>query len=61
MGMIAIVPATVVDDALRILSERGVPSWVCGEIRDRREGEHGDAQAKGGKGGASTLVGAYAY
>jgi len=61
MGMIAIVPAAVVDEALRLLSERGVPSWVCGEIRDRREGEHGDAEAKGGKGGASTLIGSYAH
>jgi hypothetical protein len=37
-----------------------VPSWVCGEIRDRREGELGDAEAKGGKGGATTLIGSYA-
>jgi phosphoribosylformylglycinamidine cyclo-ligase len=60
MGMIAIVPASAADAALRVLQERGVPSWVCGEIRDRREGEHGDAEAKGGKGGATSLMGAYA-
>ena len=60
MGMIAIVPATAVDEALRVLSARGVPSWVCGEIRVRREGENGDAEAKGGKGGATTLIGSYA-
>ncbi len=60
MGMIAIVPESSVDEALRVLSERGVPSWVCGEIRDRRDGEHGDAEAKGGKGGATSLIGTYA-
>ena len=60
MGMIAIVPASAADAALRVLQERGVPSWVCGAIRDRREGEHGDAEAKGGKGGATSLMGAYA-
>jgi phosphoribosylformylglycinamidine cyclo-ligase len=60
MGMIAIVPASAADAALRVLQERGVPSWVCGEIRDRREGEHGDAEAKGGKGGATSLLGVYA-
>jgi phosphoribosylformylglycinamidine cyclo-ligase len=60
MGMIAIVPATAADEALRVLAARGVPSWACGEIRDRREGEHGDAEAKGGKGGATTLIGSYA-
>ncbi len=60
MGMIAIVPADAADEALRVLAARGVPSWACGEIRDRREGEHGDAEAKGGKGGATTLIGSYA-
>jgi hypothetical protein len=30
---------------------------VCGTVRSRREGEHGDAEAKGGAGGAVTLVG----
>jgi hypothetical protein len=33
---------------------------VCGTVRDRRPGETGDAEAKGGVGGAVTLVGEYA-
>ena len=45
------------DDALATLRERGVTSWVCGTVRDRRPGETGDAAAKGGAGGAATLVG----
>lgn len=61
MGMIAIVAASSADAALRVLESRGVPAWLCGEIRDRRDGEHGDAEAKGGKGGATTLIGSYAH
>jgi hypothetical protein len=33
---------------------------VAGTVRDRRDGETGDAAAKGGGGGSVTLVGAYA-
>ncbi|GAA4101869.1 phosphoribosylformylglycinamidine cyclo-ligase [Nonomuraea soli] len=32
VGMAAIVPAEAVDPALRLLSERGLPAWVLGEI-----------------------------
>lgn len=38
VGMIAIVPADSVDAALTTLADRGVDSWVAGEITDR--GEH---------------------
>jgi len=57
IGMIAVVAADDADAALAVLAERGVPAWVCGTVRDRRDGEHGDAEAKGGSGGAVTLVG----
>lgn len=57
LGMIAIVPAAAADDALAILARRDVPAWTCGEVRDRRDGETGDAEAKGGSGGAVTLTG----
>jgi phosphoribosylformylglycinamidine cyclo-ligase len=32
VGMVALVPAPDADRAVRHLSERGVPSWVCGSI-----------------------------
>ncbi|MFD8689861.1 phosphoribosylformylglycinamidine cyclo-ligase [Streptomyces sp. NPDC059651] len=35
VGMIAIVPADSVDAALTTLADRGVDSWVAGEITDR--------------------------
>lgn len=57
IGMVAVVPEESVDAALATLTERGVPSWVCGRVRDRREGEEGDAAAKGGSGGAVTVMG----
>ena len=57
IGMVAIVPAGAADAALRTLAERGVPSWVCGEVRGRVPGEHGDAEAKGGRGGAVLVTG----
>jgi sugar/nucleoside kinase (ribokinase family) len=41
----------------RLLAERGVPAWVSGEVRERRAGETGDAEAKGGAGGAVRVVG----
>jgi phosphoribosylformylglycinamidine cyclo-ligase len=57
IGMIAVVAANEADEALRLLADRGVTSWACGTIRDRREGEAGDAEAKGGAGGAVSVVG----
>jgi phosphoribosylformylglycinamidine cyclo-ligase len=59
IGMVAIVPAASATRAREALQTRGVSAWVCGEVRDRRDGELGDAEAKGGSGGAVTLHGAY--
>ena len=59
IGMVAVVPADHADAALRSLADRGVPSWVCGEVREREPGEHGDAEAKGGRGGAVRVIGAH--
>ena len=60
VGMFAIVDPVTVDAALVRLRARGLDAWVAGTVRDRRDGEQGDAEAKGGKGGAVTLVGDYA-
>jgi phosphoribosylformylglycinamidine cyclo-ligase len=38
IGMVAIVPAEVVDDALALLADRGVPSWRCGRVRPAAPG-----------------------
>ncbi len=57
IGMIAVVAASDADAALALLAAREVPAWVCGTVRERRDGETGDAEAKGGAGGAVTLVG----
>lgn len=60
VGMFAVVDPASADAALARLAARGVESWVAGVVRDRRDGEQGDAEAKGGKGGAVTLVGEHA-
>ncbi|MEY4374367.1 MAG: hypothetical protein RL760_533 [Candidatus Eisenbacteria bacterium] len=57
IGMVAIVPAMSEAAALDLLRSRGLDAWTCGTVRDRRDGESGDAEAKGGKGGAVSLVG----
>ena len=57
LGMVAVVPADAVGGALDLLGQRGVTAWVCGEVRGRHDGESGDAQAKGGGGGAVVLSG----
>ncbi len=59
IGMFAVVPSTSVETALTLLATRGIEAWVAGTVRPRRDGEHGDAEAKGGNGGAVTLVGAH--
>jgi phosphoribosylformylglycinamidine cyclo-ligase len=59
IGMIAVVAADDADAALALLAERGVTAWVCGTVRERATGEQGDAEAKGGSGGAVRLVGAH--
>jgi phosphoribosylformylglycinamidine cyclo-ligase len=58
--MLALLAPHAVDGALALLEERGVEAWVCGEVRTREPGERGDAEAKGGGGGAVSLVGTYA-
>jgi phosphoribosylformylglycinamidine cyclo-ligase len=60
VGMVALVDAGSADAALARLAARGVPAWVAGQVRDRREGETGDAAAKGGGGGSASLTGDYA-
>lgn len=57
IGMVAVLPEDSVDSALATLQARNVESWVCGHVRERRDGEQGDAAAKGGSGGAVTVVG----
>ncbi|MBK9739202.1 MAG: phosphoribosylformylglycinamidine cyclo-ligase [Actinobacteria bacterium] len=56
IGMIAVVAAADADESVRLLGERGLTAWQCGTVRARRDGEQGDAEAKGGAGGAVTLV-----
>jgi phosphoribosylformylglycinamidine cyclo-ligase len=58
VGMVAVVAAEAADRALERLAARGVPTWVLGTAR-ARDGEPGDAPAKGGGGGAVTLVGSH--
>ena len=60
LGMVAVVTAASVEQALATLTERGVDAWVCGSVRDRTMDDVGDAAAKGGAGGAVRLVGSYA-
>ncbi len=57
IGMVAILPAGAASQAIELLTGRGVKAWVCGAVRDRRDGEMGDSPAKGGGGGAVILVG----
>jgi phosphoribosylformylglycinamidine cyclo-ligase len=59
IGMLAVVAPDSVDATLARLSARGLDSWVVGDVRPRRDGEAGDAPAKGGGGGAVTLTGAH--
>jgi phosphoribosylformylglycinamidine cyclo-ligase len=60
IGMIAVVPETDADAAVALLAARGLAAWPCGTVRARRDGERGDAEAKGGQGGAVRLVGSSA-
>jgi phosphoribosylformylglycinamidine cyclo-ligase len=52
IGMVAIVAPEVESLAVAHLKSRGIAASVIGSVRARRENEHGDAAAKGGKGGA---------
>jgi phosphoribosylformylglycinamidine cyclo-ligase len=60
VGMIAMVAPDSVDTALARLAARGVDAWVLGHAQERAVGERGDAPAKGGNGGAVTLMGTHA-
>jgi len=60
VGMIAVVNPASADTALARLRARGIDAWVAGTVRDRLDGEIGDAAAKGGGGGSVSLVGHYA-
>jgi phosphoribosylformylglycinamidine cyclo-ligase len=60
VGMIAMVSPDSVDAALARLRARGVEAWVLGQARERRDGEAGDAAAKGGNGGSVSLHGTHA-
>ncbi|MEU5129097.1 phosphoribosylformylglycinamidine cyclo-ligase [Streptomyces mobaraensis] len=46
VGMMAVVPAESVDAALTTLADRGVESWVAGEITER--GDHAEAAVLNG-------------
>jgi phosphoribosylformylglycinamidine cyclo-ligase len=60
VGMVAMVAPESVDAALGRLRARGVDAWALGEARLRAGDEQGDAPAKGGRGGAVSLVGEHA-
>ena len=55
LGMVAVVAASRAADAVAALQSRGITAAQIGVVRNRHEGEHGDAAAKGGKGGAVSL------
>jgi phosphoribosylformylglycinamidine cyclo-ligase len=55
LGMVAIVDASSASTAVNQLSNLGIVAKEIGSVRTRRDGETGDAAAKGGKGGAVTL------
>jgi len=56
IGMVAVVADADAGSAVDLLRGRGIPAWVCGAVRERVDGELGDAEAKGGAGGAVSLV-----
>ncbi len=55
IGMLAVVPDP--QPVLATLAHRGVPAWVCGQVRARTATDRGDAHAKGGHGGSVALIG----
>lgn len=59
VGMVAFVPSDAADAAVELMRSKGLAAWALGSVRTRRDGEVGDAAAKGGAGGAVTLVGDY--
>ena len=59
IGMLVLVPASIAQLAITSLQASGQRAWVCGDVRKRKANEQGDAKAKGGNGGAVTLVSSY--
>ncbi len=59
IGMLAFVPAGQAKLAITAIQAAGLNAWECGVVRSRKENEVGDSPAKGGNGGAVTLVGSY--
>lgn len=57
IGMVAITAPDAADAVIAACAAAEVPAWVCGRVRDRRDGESGDAEAKGGAGGAVRVIG----
>jgi hypothetical protein len=57
--MLAFVPAGHAQLAITAIQTAGLNAWECGVVRSRKENEIGDAPAKGGNGGAVTLVSSY--
>jgi hypothetical protein len=53
------VPAGQAQLAITAIQAAGLSAWECGLVRSRKENEIGDAPAKGGNGGAVTLVSNY--
>jgi phosphoribosylformylglycinamidine cyclo-ligase len=59
IGMLAFVAAGQAQLAITAIQAAGLNAWECGVVRSRKENEIGDAPAKGGNGGAVTLVSSY--
>lgn len=59
IGMFAVVDQSAVDQTLKELANRELHAWVCGNVRERNNGEVGDSPAKGGGGGAVSVIGEY--
>ncbi|WP_432547830.1 phosphoribosylformylglycinamidine cyclo-ligase [Kineococcus sp. SYSU DK004] len=58
VGMVAVVAPDAVDRVVATLEGAGIPSWVCGEVRERRP-EDGDSNGKGVAGGVTLLRGSH--
>ncbi len=59
VGMLALVDPASVEATARVLAKRGVPNWVCGEVRQTTDSDESDSPAKGGAGGSVRLTGSY--
>ncbi len=59
IGMLAFVAPQDADRVISTLGARGMPAWQVGVVSARRAEDVSDSPAKGGSGGAVTLVGDY--